>query len=496
MAIDTTTPRSRRAVMAGALGGVLASLGLFAKAPEVRAGTDGDLVVDDTTLGVATTELLAVDSDPALKVTGGTTGIKAVGGTGLHGSSSAGVGVLGASNVSSPPPAINASTGVYGISLTGVGVYGASDTGHGVYAANNSSSKAAIVAEGDPGTAIHGHAGLGPPPASPANTAVFASAVGTRSGIQSWAENGIALQALSTGGLAILASGDADGIAGASSGDGTGVVGWSTNQAPPAVPAAGPAKTGVYGEATQDANSRGVFGKSSAGQGVRGEAAFGIGVVGEGGTGGGGIGVQGHGNLGVLGNGFASAPPPAVPTGSGVHGWGGVGVYGSSLQGTGLFGRSGQVAVPSGNATVRAITGVYGFCAHDASATGVAGETTVGVGTHGIATTGQGVRGEATTGVGVKAIATTGVALEVAGRAVFSRSGRVSVPANATYVDVTVPGGLSSTANVLATLQYKRGSVHVLAARPNYPSSGKVRIYLSAVASTTAATPLAWFVLG
>jgi hypothetical protein len=63
-------------------------------------------------------------------------------------------------------------------------------------------------------------------------------------------------------------------------------------------------------------------------------------------------------------------------------------------------------------------------------------------------------------------------------------------------VDVTVPGGLEPNPNVLATLQIKRGRVHVIAARPNYPSSGKVRIYLSDVASTTAATPVAWFVLG
>ena len=375
MAIDTTTPRSRRAVMAGAFGGVLASLGLLAKAPEVRAGTDGDLVVDDTSTGLATTELVATDSDPALKVTGGGTGIEAIGARGILGTSSAGVGVLGASAVAdnSIPAAINASTGVYGISLAGVGVYGASDTGHGIYAANNSSSKAAIVAEGDPGTAIHGHAGPGPVPTSPASTAVFASAAGSRQGIHSWVENGIALQALSTGSIAILASGDADGIAGASSGDGTGVVGWSTSTTPPAVPAAGPPKTGVYGEATQDSSARGVFGKT---------------------------------------------------------------------------------------------------------------------------TIGQGVRGEATSGVGVEAVATTGAALDVSGRAVFSRSGRVSVVAKATYVDVTVPGGLSGSPLVLAVLQLYRPGVWVTAARPNWPSAGVVRIYLNAVASTTVATPLAWFVLG
>ena len=180
MAIDTTTPRSRRAVIAGALGGVLASLGLFAKPPEVRAGTDGDLVVDDTNVGVATTELRAVDSDPALKVTGGATGIEAVGDRALLGLSDAGVGVLGASATAAAdiPPAINPSTGVYGISPTGVGVYGASDTGHGIYAANNSATKAAIFAEGDPGTAIHGHAGPAPVSTSPASTAIFASAAG------------------------------------------------------------------------------------------------------------------------------------------------------------------------------------------------------------------------------------------------------------------------------------------------------------------------------
>jgi hypothetical protein len=489
MAIDTTTPRSRRAVIAGALGGVLASLGLFAKAPEVRAGTDGDLVVDDTSVGVATTELLAVDSDPALKVTGGATGIEAVGDRALLALSDAGVGVLGASATAAAdiPPAINPSTGVYGISATGVGVYGASDTGHGIYAANNSATKAAIFAEGDPGTAIHGHAGPTPLSTSPASTAIFASAAGQRHGIQSWVEQGIALQALSTQSIAIIASGHVDGIAGASSGGRTGVVGWSADQDPPAVAPAGPAKTGVYGEATQDATARGVFGKTTLGQGVRGEANQGIGVAGEAA---GGTGVEGRGGRGVVGvTGLAAIPTP--PTTAGVQGFGGIGVYGSSSAATGVFGKSG-----SGSPSVLAVTGVYGYATQDANAQGVAGESTLGVGTLGKATSGHGVRGEATSGIGVKAIATTGAALDVSGRAVFSRSGRVSVPANAKYVDVTVPGGLPSGSSVLATLQYKRGSVHVLAARPNYPSLGKCRIYLSAIASTTASTPLAWFVLG
>ena len=82
------------------------------------------------------------------------------------------------------------------------------------------------------------------------------------------------------------------------------------------------------------------------------------------------------------------------------------------------------------------------------------------------------------------------------GRTTFHRSGRVNVPANRSYVDVTVPGGLASTAAVLATLQAFRSGVWVMSARVNYPTAGKVRINLNKVASTTASTPLAWFVLG
>jgi hypothetical protein len=56
----------------------------------------------------------------------------------------------------------------------------------------------------------------------------------------------------------------------------TGILGYS---GPEAFPAAKP-KTGVYGHATQDAGSRGVWGRSSAGQGVRGQASSGVGLYG------------------------------------------------------------------------------------------------------------------------------------------------------------------------------------------------------------------------
>jgi hypothetical protein len=61
-------------------------------------------------------------------------------------------------------------------------------------------------------------------------------------------------------------------------------------------------------------------------------------------------------------------------------------------------------------------------------------------------------------------------------------------------VDVTVPGGLAANSVVHATLQTYRAGVSIAAVRTNYPSTGKARIYLTKVASTSAATSVGWFV--
>jgi hypothetical protein len=137
--------------------------------------------------------------------------------------------------------------------------------------------------------------------------------------------------------------------------------------------------------------------------------------------------------------------------------------------------------------------GVHGAAT---SGPGVFGESTNGNGVHGTATVGQGLHGEATTGVGVYAAATSGLALSVTGRAQFSRSGRVFLAAGASTVDITVPGGSLGSANVLAMLQAERSGAWVIAARPNFPTTGQVRIYLNKAASQSQATPLAWFVFG
>jgi hypothetical protein len=109
---------------------------------------------------------------------------------------------------------------------------------------------------------------------------------------------------------------------------------------------------------------------------------------------------------------------------------------------------------------------------------------------------GIGVIGSSHGGTGVQAETSIGTALRVLGPAVFERSGRVSVAAGKYYADIAPAGGLGSSASILATLQTHRSGVWVAGVRRNYPSTGKARIYLNKVASTTSSTPVAWFVLG
>ena len=91
------------------------------------------------------------------------------------------------------------------------------------------------------------------------------------------------------------------------------------------------------------------------------------------------------------------------------------------------------------------------------------------------------------------AAAGNAAALDVHGVASFTRSNVVTVATNATSVVVNVPGGLSATSHVLATVQTNLGTVGVRAAVPN-PANGKVTIYLTGAAP--AGTKVAWFVFG
>jgi hypothetical protein len=79
------------------------------------------------------------------------------------------------------------------------------------------------------------------------------------------------------------------------------------------------------------------------------------------------------------------------------------------------------------------------------------------------------------------------------GRVSLGRSGRATVKAGTSSVVVTV-GSLSGTPLCFANLQRDRAGVWVRAVRPNYPSAGKLRIYLNKAVATD--TVVAWVVLG
>jgi len=86
-----------------------------------------------------------------------------------------------------------------------------------------------------------------------------------------------------------------------------------------------------------------------------------------------------------------------------------------------------------------------------------------------------------------------GTALAVRGVASFTRSGVVTLGGRAKSAIVAVPGGLTASSHVLATMQTNTGTVGVRAAVPN-PATGKVTIYLTGTAPK--GTKVAWFVFG
>ena len=164
---------------------------------------------------------------------------------------------------------------------------------------------------------------------------------------------------------------------------------------------------------------------------------------------------------------------------------GGVGLFGWADAATGSTrGVLGQASSPGG-------TGVQGY-----SGTGGWPEPSPKTGVHGYAAQDSaaiGVKGESPAGTGVHARSTTGTALSIDGKTHSSRSGKATVLAGHRSVDVTVPGGLSGTPLCFANLRIYRSGVAVAAVRPNYPSSGKIRIYLTKV--MTSSTAVSWMVM-
>jgi hypothetical protein len=185
---------------------------------------------------------------------------------------------------------------VYGVSGPGTGVYGESTSASGRYGVrgrNASTSYPAVLGHSSGNaTGVLGYSGSIPPPAVP-NTGVYglASQGSDASGVYGETGPGAGVRGIAHGvtGFGVIGLADSTG-AGQSYGvfarsssaggvglgargaaDSTGVLAMSGLGTFPAAKA----KTGVYGQANQDANAKGVWGHSATGRGVQGSTTSG-----------------------------------------------------------------------------------------------------------------------------------------------------------------------------------------------------------------------------
>ena len=245
--IDSSAPRTRRALLLGGIGGLAAwAASAVGRAAPVQADGETIHVGDSINTATLTTEIInTTNAATVFRAQSTLTGI------GIRGQSDSNIGVLGGSNSGwgmQASPSTN--SGIRATSTSGSGVDAESVNGFGVHAVGSSG----VSALGTVGPAV------------------------------------IANSTVSHGITAFSSALDAVGIQGYSTANATGVQGSSGS------PTGVKPKTGVHGVAMLDAASRGVWGESAAGYGVIGTASSGRGVHGQASTG---LGVRGYATSGV-----------------------------------------------------------------------------------------------------------------------------------------------------------------------------------------------------
>ena len=92
----------------------------------------------------------------------------------------------------------------------------------------------------------------------------------------------------------------------------------------------------------------------------------------------------------------------------------------------------------------------------------------------------------------------TGAALDVHGKAAFTRSNVLNIAGTNNKLTGVIPGGLTATSHVLATLQTNSGTLAVRAAVPilTGANAGKIQIFLTGNAPAAPGVNVAWFVFG
>jgi hypothetical protein len=283
-------------------------------------------------------------------------------------------------------------------------------------------------------------------------------------------------------------------IAGYSPGN-TGVIGFSGTGSLPATPT----KTGVYGEANQDANSVGVHGKTVAGYGVWGESQSGFGLYGITFTGAA-VKADAAANDGIAVDATGIGPRPVIRAmslgaanaieASTNNSVAPAAIVGKAYGSTGVYGSSAQGATPAPPTW----TGVYGVATEGAAARGVRGDTLSGRGVHGQATAGRGIHGQATTGIGVYATAAAGgTALQAAGQVRFSTSGLGTIARGTRSRTITPGVDITASSKVFVTLQSSPGGTISVQRVARDAVNNRFTVYLTANAAAN--TVFAWFVI-
>jgi hypothetical protein len=203
MSVETSAPRSRRAVLAAALGGLGAVIASRLATPSAVSATPGDPIVLDgaVTGGIGTTSLASSSANAAFAVTGVGQGVsgQTLDGTGVWGASTDAVpvadftvaghrtGVVGVVGTAGAIANNTGEVGIYGFSdLSGnsTGVWGDTGSGYGVLGTGYVGvyGNGAIGVVGDvnvTGTGVYGFVGSSFPPVPPVGVAVQATAATT-----------------------------------------------------------------------------------------------------------------------------------------------------------------------------------------------------------------------------------------------------------------------------------------------------------------------------
>jgi hypothetical protein len=183
VAIDPATPRSRRSLLAGILGGAGALIAHALASAAPVAAADGDPVVlgasDNDATSTTVVNATAGTANPVFAAASGS----AV--TAVEGTSAGGTGVRGHSS-STPPSGTVTRAGVYGFAdqshPADIGVWGDTVIGTGLVGTGDwgvaGSGTVGVVGMGlEPdGTGIHGYAGTGQPNIPATNTAIHGHA--------------------------------------------------------------------------------------------------------------------------------------------------------------------------------------------------------------------------------------------------------------------------------------------------------------------------------